>query len=161
MRSCSSSSSTVFENEATSTRRRACRGRRSRRQQVIMTCAGAPDGIYASSTRVPHPQRVGQDVLRACTRCTPNRASSRPEGERKETRSKDDHFIVKHFAGDVVSLQASSSKVTTRSAEVEAALLRSIELVDRVHARHGGSTKKKRSSFASVGAKFVKSLKGQ
>ena len=98
-----------------------------------------------------------------------------PKLSKKEQRSKDDHFIVKHFAGDVIYFAGGGDEPgfmernnDTLAKEVEEHLLKSSkplvveictpEAPPKPTGAGKGGGKKGGGTFASVGDKFVKSL---
>ena len=100
---------------------------------------------------VPTPQRIF--VLRY--QCGTVRGV---QVSRKEMRSKDDHFIVKHFAGDVVYFAGEFLDKNNDSldAAAEGVLLSSsLPLVVTISTPEGGAAepKKKKGGFQSVGRK--------
>ena len=162
---------TVFENEANAYKEEGIPWTPiayADNKDIIELCEKPTTGIYSildNACRTPnssgktfcgalHKQHNKSPVLSA------------PKVSRKETRSKDDHFIVKHFAGDVVYFAGEFLEKNNDSldADVEGALLKSsFPLVVTVCTPEAepaaGGKKKKASSFASVGDKFVKSLR--
>ena len=135
---------------------------------IIDLCEAPTTGIYATlDTQCRTPNASGRTFCGALHKAhAKSLVFGAPKVSRKETRSKEDHFIVKHFAGDVVYLATEflDKNNDSLAAEVEQALLKStIPLVATVctpetNASSNGK-KKAKSSFASVGAKFVQSLR--
>jgi len=93
-----------------------------------------------------------------------------PKMSKKEQRSKDEYFLVRHFAGDVIYFadEFLAKNNDSLAAEVEAHLLKSSKPIiadickpDAPPPAAAGKGPKKGggSSFASVGDKFVKSLR--
>ena len=162
---------TVFENEATSYKDEGIPWTPIPYQDnmdIIKLCEATPDGIYATlDTQCKTPSASGKTFCGALHKAHAKAAAvfAAPKLSRKETRSKDDHFIVKHFAGDVVYFAGEflEKNNDSLSAEVEQALLKSsIPLVATVctpEPAPAAGGKKGKSTFSSVGAKFVKSLK--
>ena len=135
---------------------------------IIDLCEGTPNGIYATlDTQCRTPKANGRSfcaVLQKTHAKSPAFGMLKPG--RKETRAKEDHFIINHFAGSVVYLATEflDKNNDSLAAEVEQALLQStFPLVATVCAPEpepaAGGKKKSKSAFSSVGAKFVKSLR--
>ncbi len=163
---------TVFENEGTAYKEEGIPWTPvpyADNKDIIELCEAKTTGIYAMlDTQCRTPNASGRTF---CTALHKQHSKSRvfaaPKVGRKETRSKDDHFIVKHFAGDVVYFAGEflDKNNDSLAAEVEQELIKSsIPLIATVctpeeEPAPSGGKKKAQSSFASVGAKFVKSLK--
>ena len=163
---------TVFENEATAYKEEGVPWtpiEYADNKEIISIVESTPNGIFAAlDTQCRTPNASGRTFCAALHKTHgKSPALAAPKVSRKETRSKDDHFIVKHFAGDVVYLATEflDKNNDTLAAEVEQALLAStIKLVSTICTPDEapvatGNKKKAQSSFASVGAKFVKSLR--
>ena len=134
---------------------------------VISLIENPTDGIYVqldSACKGPSPtgkafcaslhQTHGKDPK--------SKVFGAPKISKTEKRSKDEFFVVKHFAGDVVYHSEEFLEKNNDSLDplVEDALLASkTELVVAICTPEPVSGKApKRGGFASVGAKFVKSL---
>eukprot|EP00966_Prymnesium_polylepis_P226560 5241027-Prymnesium_polylepis.1 len=140
-------------------------------KDIISLIEGAGNGIYATlDSACKTPSATGKSF---CAQLHQQHAKSKvfgaPKVGRKETRSKDDHFVVRHFAGDVVYFAEEflEKNNDTLSPEIEDALVASkkplIAAISKPEAPPEGAKgggKKGGGSFGSVGAKFVKSLRG-
>ena len=133
--------------------------------EIIALIENTTNGIYTtldSSCRTGN--STGQKFCAALHDAHPkSKVFGAPKVGKKESRSKTDHFVVKHFAGDVVYFcgEFLDKNNDSLNAEFEAALLASSKpiVAEICQPEETGKKQKKGGSFSSVGAKFVKSLK--
>ena len=140
-------------------------------KDIIDLCENGTNGIYKlldSQCRAPNTS--GKTFCAGLHQAhAKSKVFGAPKLSKKEQRGKDDHFVVKHFAGDVVYFAGEflAKNNDSLAAEVDEHLLKSKKKVvvdvckpPEAAAPAGGKAKKEsKSSFASVGDKFVKSLK--
>ncbi len=140
-------------------------------KDVIELCENPTCGVYPTlDSQCRAPNTSGKTF---CGQLHDLQSKSKVFGAPKmgkgETRRKDIHFVVKHFAGDVVyeATEFLEKNNDSLNPDVEAALIgSSIGLVvdictpEAAAAPTGkGGANRGKSSFSSVGAKFVKSLR--
>ena len=151
-------------------------------KQIINLCEDPQVGIYKlldSQCRAPNTSgKTFCAALHETHGKTNKEVFGAPKLSKKEQRSKDDHFLVKHFAGDVIYFGGDETEPgfleknnDSLAKEVEEHLLKSSKKVvasvctpdtptePTGGAKPKGGRGKAQSSFASVGDKFVKSLK--
>jgi myosin heavy subunit len=167
--------STVFENEAQQYKEEGIPWTPiayADNKEIIDLCENSTNGIYKlldSQCRAPN---TSGKTFCAQLHQTHSKQSAfgAPKIGKKEKRTADEHFLVRHFAGDVVYLadEFLAKNNDSLAPEVEAHLLKSAKKIcvdaftpEAVAAPTGnkGGAKKGGGSFASVGDKFVKSLK--
>ena len=174
--------STVFENEASTYKEEGVPWTPvaySDNKMIIDLCEDNTKGIYKlldSQCRTPK-----ADGKTFCAALHDAHGKNKdvfgaPKLSKKEQRSKDDHFVVKHFAGDVIYFGGDDKEPgfleknnDSLAKEVEEHMLSSAKPIvpeicapEPVPEPTGGAKKggpKKGGAFASVGDKFVKSLK--
>ena len=145
-------------------------------KEIINLCENSTDGIYRlldSQCRAPNTSGKTFCAQLHETHGAKNKAVfGAPKLSKKEQRTKDEHFLVRHFAGEVIYLcdEFLAKNNDSLAAEVEAHLLKSEkgiipeickpeEAAAQPTGAKGGKKGGAKSAFASVGDKFVKSLK--